>query len=300
MIIDTEAHVLYFARWYDNNPEITPLIKHYTWHEHSGELFIAEMDNAGVDKAFLISYDAEDTRFAAEQRGYSMEDFLGGRKYTLRAVRKYPDRFLWFNTIKNPKRYDGAALAESDFAEGAVGLKLFPGYIQATMDDPGLMKIYEVIRDRKKALLISYETLRPPKTFSLSDYFDQLPKVLGNFPGMKVALLHSGCADPLKPIGEKVMELVRKFPNLYLSTSMPGEVWDDGTEYPFPNYLRRMETLVKGVGAHRVMWATDWPWFDWAYKYEQAANAIRRHANFLSEAEKAAVLGDTAVEFVGL
>ena len=131
--------------------------------------------------------------------------------------------------------------------------------------------------------------------------FIQLPGALPYvFSGMKVALLHAGCADPLRPIGEKVMELVRKFPNLYLSTSMPGEVWDDGTEYPFPNYLRRMETLIKGVGAHRVMWATDWPWFDWAYKYEQAANAIRRHARFLSETEKAAVLGETAVEFVGL
>ncbi|MBI4278255.1 MAG: amidohydrolase [Armatimonadetes bacterium] len=300
MIIDTEVHVLYFARWYDNNPEITPLIKHYTWHEHDGDLLIAEMDNAGVNRGFLISYDAEDTRWSAEQKGYGMEDFLGGRKYTLRWVRKYPDRFIWFNTIKNPKLYDAAALATRDFDDGAAGMKLFPAYVSSALTDPGLLKVFEVIRDRGKTLLISFETLRPPKSYSLDEYLGQLAEVSARFPKMKVALLHAGCGDPLKPAGQAVMELVRRFPNLYLSTSMPGEVWDDGTEYPFPNYLRRMETLVKTVGANRVMWATDWPWFDWTYKYEQALNAIRRHAGFLSEREKALVLGETAAELVGL
>ena len=45
------------------------------------------------------------------------------------------------------------------------------------------------------------------------------------------------------------------------------------------------------------MWATDWPWFDWAFKYEQGVNAIRKHADFLSEQEKAEAFGLGVLDF---
>jgi len=76
-------------------------------------------------------------------------------------------------------------------------------------------------------------------------------------------------------------------------------MWDDGTEYPFANYQRRIETLVKGVGADRVMWGTDWPWFEDKMKYTQAVDAIRKHAHYMTAAEKALFLGDTAARFMG-
>ena len=69
-------------------------------------------------------------------------------------------------------------------------------------------------------------------------------------------------------------------------------------KYPFANYLQRIRRTCEAVGAHRVMWATDWPWFDWAFKYEQGLNAIRRHAPWLREDDKALFLGGTAVEFM--
>jgi predicted TIM-barrel fold metal-dependent hydrolase len=59
--------------------------------------------------------------------------------------------------------------------------------------------------------------------------------------------------------------LMDRHSNLYLSTAFPGEKWDDGTEYPFPNYLRRIRALVDRLGTDRLMWATDWPWFEWRY-----------------------------------
>ena len=55
-IIDTETHILYWARnHYTTGISMT---RHYTGHEHSADLLVAEMDNAGVQKSFLISYDA--------------------------------------------------------------------------------------------------------------------------------------------------------------------------------------------------------------------------------------------------
>ncbi|MBI3979247.1 MAG: amidohydrolase family protein [Chloroflexi bacterium] len=297
MIIDTETHVFYFARSSRTNPG-SSRIKHYTWHEHDGDLLIAEMDNAGVDKAFLISYDAEDTTWSAEARGFSPEEFAGGKKHTLLWVRKYPDRFIWFNTVKTPHRYDSAALVANDLDEGAAGVKIFPAYIQSHLTDPGLMRVFEVCARRGAAALISFETLIPPKSLSLPEYLDELETVVAQFPEIRFALLHAGCVDPLLPEAGRVFDLTRRFDNLYLSTAMPGALWDDGVEYPYPNYQRRIETLKREVGMHKVMWATDWPWFDHYYRYEQAIQAVRRHATYLTEEEKASFLGGAAESFL--
>jgi predicted TIM-barrel fold metal-dependent hydrolase len=96
-----------------------------------------------------------------------------------------------------------------------------------------------------------------------------------------------------------VLDLVRRHPNLYLGAGFVGEVWDDGTEYPFANYRRRIQTLVKGAGADRVMWGTDWPWFEDKMKYVQSVDCIRKHAPFLTAADRALFLGDTAACFMG-
>ena len=274
------------------------MVKHYTWHEHSGDLLIAEMDNAGVDKSFLISYDAEDTRWSAEMHGFSMEEFAGGKKHTLLYVRKYPDRFLWFSTVKSPHHYDSAAIVVNDLAEGATGVKIFPAFINSHLDDVGLMRVYEACTSRGASVLISFEKLRPPQTPSLLEYLKELVPVLERFPSISFCLLHAGCADPLAPAARQVFELVNRFDNLYLSTATPGATWDDGVEYPYANYLRRIEILASVVGARKLMWATDWPWFDHYYRYEQAIEAVQRHTDFLTEEERSAFLGGTAAAFL--
>jgi len=99
VIIDTECHVLFRTFPRESNPD-RPITTRASWHEYSGDLFAAEMERSGVDKGFLISYDADDIRWYLEETvGGDATDFYGGRKYTLEsAVKKYPDRFLWFAT----------------------------------------------------------------------------------------------------------------------------------------------------------------------------------------------------------
>lgn len=297
MIVDTETHPLLFGRYAPNNDNKL-LIRHYTWCEHSPELLIAEMDQAKVDRAFLISYDAEDIAFPEQFKGYSLEDYAGGRKYTLRGLRKYPDRFWWFNTVKDPKRYDSAAKVAQDFADGASGIKLFPCYIECHLNHPGLLKVFETVAKHNGRALVSFQSWKD-QPIPYATYLEEAAEILERFPTVNIALMQAGCVDPLKPAIEPVLDLVRRFPNCYLSTGYCGEVWDDGTEYPFANWQGRIRTLVKGVGAERVMWGTDWPWFEHFFKYEQSVNAIRRHASYMSEAEKALYLGDAAARFMG-
>src|SRR4030088_3614194 len=114
-----------------------PMTFRPSWHEYSGDLFADEMKRSGVDKAFLISYDADDIRWYLELEGADQNDQIGGRKYTLAsAVLKHPERFLWFATQKDPRRSDTLERTRKDLADGALGMKIFPAFLQLKLDDP--------------------------------------------------------------------------------------------------------------------------------------------------------------------
>ncbi len=298
MIIDTETHIMQFARPARLNPQMS-MVKHYTWHEHPAELLVAEMDQAGVDRAFLISYDAEDIWWGLRQRGFTIEDFAGGKKHTRLGVQAFPDRFLWFSTLKDPRKHDLPAILHEDRREGATGVKLFPAFLQISLLDPSLVESLRVSAELGLRLLISFEVIRPPATATLADYVDELRRLIELVPDLPICLLHAGCADPLTEAIVPIADLVNDVPHLYLSTAYPGEVWDDGTEYPFRNYLRRIERLSQCVGPQKLMWGTDWPWFEDRFKYQQAVNAIRLHAPFLDDDGRRAFLGETALRFLG-
>jgi len=297
MIIDTETHPLIFARPSRTNPHWS-MVKHYTWHEHPPELLIAEMDQAGVDRAFMISYDAEDLLWDGESKGLSLEDFAGGPKYCRRGLEKFPDRFWWFNTVKNPKRYDAAALVRRDLESGASGVKLLPAYIDSHLTDEGLLRVFDEVARAKSRVLLSFQTLRPPQTLSLEEYLQELDEILSRYSETNFALMQGGCADPLTPRVKPIIELAGRHSNVFLSTGQVGEVWDDHTEYPFSNYLRRIAVLVRELGADRLMWGTDWPWFEDKFKYQQGVDCIRRHAMFMTDDEKTLFLGGTAAAFM--
>ncbi len=77
---------------------------------------------------------------------------------------------------------------------------------------------------------------------------------------------------------------------------MEGPEW----EYPYANGLALLEGLIKGAGAERVMWGTDWPWTEGRCTYKQSLTMVSTHANFLSDEEKRLVLGVNAAKFAGL
>ncbi|MGX6449112.1 amidohydrolase family protein [Patulibacter sp. S7RM1-6] len=299
MIIDTETHVFYFARSARDNPDKETLRKHYTWHEHDGDLLVAEMDHAGVDQTFLISYDGEDTRVAAESVGFGMEDFAGGKKHALRQIRKHPDRLLWFSVVKGPPLYDPLARVRAEIDEGAVGFKMFPPFLGADLREEPWTGVLAELEARGSRLLLSYEYLLPGERRSVVDFLDELDVALERVPDLPVALLHAGCIDPLLPEADRVVRLLERHPRVVLSNAMPGAVWDDGCEYPFANLLARVERLHARVGADRLMFASDWPWFEHEMTYKQGVDCFRLHAPYFSAGELDDFLGGTARRFLG-
>jgi predicted TIM-barrel fold metal-dependent hydrolase len=298
VIIDSETHVVYRAWPIETNPTRS-LVERFTWHEHSGALLAAEMARSGVDKTFLISYDGYDVEWFLRSIGTTPEDFITGKKYTVAAVRSYPDQFLWFSTLKDPRRPQNVDAVRDDFTNGAYGLKIFPSFLVMPADDPSLIAIYRLCVEENRRVILSFEDAHPPETCSIPQFFDQLDSALTEFPELQVQLNHAGAVDPLTPEIDPVLRVVDRHENVFLSTALMGLVWDDGTEYPFPNYLRRLARLKEGVGVEKMMWATDWPHLSHFMHYPQAVDAIRLHASFMTDTEKSMFLGGNAERFIG-
>jgi len=297
MIIDTETHVLerYLPVEVGQETARPSLVHHHTWHAHNGDLLAAEMERAGVDRAFLISYDGEDLAWELEHAGAAPEDFWGGKHYTRNAVRRHPERFFWFTTVKDPRTKDGASVLEEDFASGAVGVKFFPEFIHCAVDDRAMLPLYAMSVDRGAPIIISLECIYPPGVSEKRQaYFGQIDEVARRFPDLRIVLNHGGMVDIFQDESRPLVRLIGSRPNLSVSCALPGAY---RAEYPFEPLLRRIERLGKVLGPDRAMWATDWPYCEKNCKYFQAVTAFQNHSG-LSGDELSLFMGGNAARLM--
>ena len=89
--------------------------------------------------------------------------------------------------------------------------------------------------------------------------------------------------------------LLGRKPTVYFDLSALPAYSPDYDEYPYAaaqTYIRRAAQLI---GAEKIMWGTDVPGLLTSGTYRQLLNYVRRHCDFLSEEEKAGVLGLNAL-----
>src|SRR5438046_10119848 len=107
-----------------------------TNREFTGDLSLAEMDRAGVDKAIVQTVYPEDFRQFFEYFGASLENYVGGKEYTLSFLNNNEtrNRLLWFNCINlNSKgSFEGF---EQDIKDGQSRLKIFARWDSLRIDD---------------------------------------------------------------------------------------------------------------------------------------------------------------------
>jgi len=281
MIIDTQVHILEKAHANDRGVRM-----HYTWHPMSAELLLDEMDYAGVDKCFFISYTAEDIW---PDLGDAWNDPAANRitkEYFLDALPGNTDRLIWFTDHITPDRPGYLDRIREDLDAGAVGLKIFPAYRGHLPSDPGLRKVYEICAERDVPIIMAWERWNDPRLRAcVSDYqefLDLFEPVARDFPTVKFLLTHWGCFTwgdlwlqnfrPPFPLLDPFVRLLNRHEHLYTDiaavTIFFGDemAWTNGRmegpewEYPYANGLALLEGLVRGAGAERVMWGTDWPW----------------------------------------
>jgi predicted TIM-barrel fold metal-dependent hydrolase len=299
VIIDTESHI--FVKYaYSERHRDNPLVNHISWHEHSGDLFVQEMNLAGVDKAICASYDYDDIYYGTELTvgdWVAPIDYEGGAKYTYQYIQKYPDRFIWFDSV-DPLAENCVDWIEEKAKIGLKGVKWFPPHSKdMAVDGPHATKMHETCAKLKLPVVISFEYLMSDAYYTPAQYGKQLEAMADRFPDLKIGLYHAGFGLQNMLEKEATIRTVKRFDNLYMSTAL---FWLGDNEYPFRSYLAIIEELAKRVGIAKLMWATDWPWTEWLCKYRQMVTAVQNHATFLSEAEKDRFLGGTAIEFLNL
>ena len=296
-VIDTESHVVYRLWPIETNPGRS-LTEPYTWHALSGDLLVQEMDRAGVDRAFLIGYDGFDMIPYLDQFGSSPDDVHSGRQYARFFARKYPDRFVYFTTLRDPRAPGALKALEAETADGVTGIKIFPSYLEIALDDDAMMAVYRLCEERNLRVIFGLEDTQPPRTCTFGEYWGQMDRVLEACPQLLVQFNHAGAAPLPSAEADGFFGLVRRWDRVYVSTAFLGLDWPDEWRYPFPAYLSRLKVVYDAIGGERLMWGTDWPWLESFAKYPQLIDAIRDHADFLSPQEKAAYLGGTAERFL--
>lgn len=328
MIIDTQTHVI--ERSLTN---INSLIWPHTWHDCTGDWLVAEMDRAGVDKAILISYENSDVK-CDQYRGTELiawDDWdvslpenggcLMRKEFTVEAAKKYPDRYIWFTTV-NTLKADYWEILLEDIRNGAKGVKLFPAYYGTFPDDPKLMRVYEycdknhlqVICANEQWYWENYPIMGPKGEFTTERYMELLKHMKNaviSFPSVKFLFTHWGISscwfrshgnrtydyEGLKPF----LDFVNKYENVYTDIAAITIIYDDAGEiYPWPGALTLLKYLAEGVGAHKVMFGTDWPYTEAGAKYFQVVSLVKDAATFLTAEEKKLILGENAAEFLGL
>ncbi|MEX1264925.1 MAG: amidohydrolase family protein [Actinomycetota bacterium] len=299
-MIDTEVHVVYRA-WRVETNTAHRLVEGITSREHSGDLLIEEMDRAGVHQAFLIGYDGYDFEPYMRRFDSSPDEFFGGRAYTLHYARKYPDRFHYFTTLRDPRHPASFDRLRDEVERGAVGIKIFPNYLGVALDGDDMIPVYELCAEHRLKVIIGLEDTDPPRTNSHQEYFSATARILKRHPELRFQFNHGGAVHLPSPEADALFELARGRANVFVSTSYLGGPmlnWKDEWRYPFPEYLRQLEVLYRGVGPEQLVWATDWPWLEEWTKYPQLLDSVRDHGNFMREGDLAAFLGGNAERYM--
>jgi membrane dipeptidase len=297
-VIDTHLHL------FNTNLEGTKDIPAYIKKDATVEAALIAMDRGGVDRAFLISYAAEDVGVQIRLRGVKPEAIrdVVNKQYQVNAWKAHKDRFWWFTDHVDPHRPGYLDDLEKDFETGAAGVKLLPWFHGLLADHPGFLRVYELCRKRHKPIIIDlswwyfdlhplfHETpARQKLVQAFADYAKLLAPVFREFADVPFSLAHCGTAKNAKDYDD-IFVLIATHPNVSCDVAA-------ATGYA-PEFLGR---LVKAVGGHKVMYGTDWPYWSSgpdSYRGGERRWGIVGDSPSLGEEDKRLILAANAERFV--
>jgi len=304
-VVDTHFHLLNSRIM---GTEGVPKIGYLTL-DATVEGAIEAMDRGGIDKAFLITYNAQDiwqqlVRYKVDLPGAAL---VYNNKYQKAAWKKHPDRFWWFPDHIDPTREGYLEDLQRDFEEGASGIKLITVFHGYWPDHPGFMPVYEMCRKHKKPIVMDisywYLDFMPPinelegrrnRVKRWSDYGKILAPIFKQYADVPISLAHTGTARRESDFDE-ILPFIAEFPNV--SCDIAASLDWIGNNYPA--FLQR---LVKAVGSHKIMYGTDWPYWaegkDSYLKGRYRIKLITQECPSFTEEDKRRILAENAERFV--
>lgn len=313
MVIDSHIHV--FNRSVGGAEENFPLWPNRRtsrWGAGEEDL-LRQMDEVGIDKAFLISYTPVDVmaHYSPEKRDHMLAVFQHylSKDHAIRVWSEHRDRFFWFSDSVDPRVPGYVERAEQDLDRGASGLKLLPLFVHTDMGDPRWRPIFELLQKKNKPCIIDlswwyttrlwFSPSTNEKYDSYTDYVRGFGELAADFRDVKVQLAHFGTPKGKggdESAMDEVINFVQAHPNLSCDLAAYQQSIEEGEPYPYWTALKVVEKLVEGLGAERICWGTDWPYLG-VQPYGEIIRAIRE-APFLDAKQVEQILGLNALRFV--
>jgi len=221
----------------------------------------------------------------AEAAVAAAEAMRASNRWIARAVRDNPvaEVLISVDPAALPPQAITAHLAELA-AAGVLGVKLHPVSHSFAPNDPRLHPMYELCADAGLVVL-SHSGPGPAGSAGSARPSDFAP-VLRKWPDLRLVLAHLGGAS-----WRETAAVAADFPQLVFDLSEIIE-WTGAPHAPTTSEL---STLIRQIGADRVMLGSDFPWYDPLRTADRVAGLPR-----LSNAERAAILGGTAMRVFGL
>ncbi|TDT14907.1 putative TIM-barrel fold metal-dependent hydrolase [Ilumatobacter fluminis] len=274
-VVDSHCHV--WQRWPYEPPVPDPLDRAVAAQ------LIYEMDAHGVSAATIVSAN------------------IGGNDdnnaYVAEAVADHPGRLFqladfdshWSSTY----HVAGAARRLSDLCDQLepVGIT---HYLQREDDgwftsDEGA-SVFEVATER--GLLVSLA--------ASWRWYRSLLSVSDRFPAVPIVLHHLGGLRPHELDYPEQLEALRQLaarPNLFVKVSGWRYASSSPHEYPYPDVIDTLRFLYESFGT-RLCWGSNYPVERPFTTYQQTMNLLRRHADFITDADRSLILGGTMAQLL--
>jgi len=200
-------------------------------------------------------------------------DHVAGNSIVLEAMRDHPGRFHGYATINPnyPEEIEAELIRCKD--AGMRCIKLHPGTHKYPADGENCRIVYEfAARSGLPVLLHTWKTDSncTPALFE---------KLAAEYPQVSFLLGHSG--GGYEGVQESI-RVARQRPNVFLETCYSGRFWG------------RIEMMVNGAGADRVLWGSDFPFLDASAALGEVVYAK------VSDAQKEKILGRNMAALLGL
>jgi predicted TIM-barrel fold metal-dependent hydrolase len=234
---------------------------------------VAEMDEAGVDKAVLL---AADFTYAVKDCRMSIADVLAHHRVVME---RHPGRFYVFSGVDPRWERDGTDLFERSIRDyGFHGYKVYPpcGFGSS---DRRLYPYYEMCAKWRLPVLIHVGGTCPDLAFDTASAV-MLDQAARDFPGVNFILAHGSVAYV-----EECAMMAAFRPNVYIDVS------------GFQTAEMGMLAQVFGRSFnHKVLFGTDWPFFRLQGSQKECLDKLRADDGPLDRLrgrEEAAFMGGT-------
>ncbi|MGH2739429.1 MAG: amidohydrolase family protein [Actinomycetota bacterium] len=256
------------------------------YFDEDGSAQLGAMDEGGVDLAAVLAQDWT----TEEHLGRAPVGWREQNEWHADFAAKDPGRVRWAFGVDPRQEGAVAAFEEGVRDRGAMALKLHPSNGFALND----RVVYPII-ERCGELDVPVVAHVGPEVTPLYSKWSEpilLDDLTADFPEVKFQAAHTGNAA-----WRQALAVASVKPNVYCDLSG----WQTRFLRNPQRFYEDVREVVDTVGASRVMWGTDAPYYrallpdgDWAKAFSEAPEGT-----FTAD-EVEAILGGTAIEFYGL